>query len=169
MRVVIYARVSTEEQSNEQQLQSCREFCKNKSFEVVSEYMDVISGSKDSRPQLDLLMKASYRKEFDCVIVWKLDRLGRSLQHLVRIVNDWKAYGIDFMCVTQPFDTTSPSGKLLFYLMAAMAEFERDLIRERTIAGMKKAKNVGKRGKDKKPRKKGGYYLRHNPQYKTEM
>ena len=98
---------------------------------------------------------------FDVVIVWKLDRLGRSLQHLIRMVNYFQQWGIDFICTTQNIDTTNSSGKLLFHIMGALAEFERELISERTKLGLKKAKNVGKRGKDKKKRKKGGYYLRY--------
>ena len=160
MKVAIYCRISKEGQELDAQLQECREFCNNRKFTIINEYSDVISGTKDSRPQLDLLMKACFQKKFDAVVVWKLDRLGRSLQHLVSVVNQWRNYGIDFICVTQQFDTTNPNGKLLFHIFSAIAEFERDLISERTKLGLKKAKNVGKRGKDKKPRRKEGYYKR---------
>ena len=166
MKVALYARVSTEEQSTDQQIKELQEFCKNRGYEITKIYTDVISGYKDSRPALDQLMKDAFTKSFNAVIVWKLDRLGRSLQHLVSIVNQWKKYDIDFIATTQQFDTTSTNGKLLFHIFGAIAEFERDLIRERTIMGMKKAKNVGKRGKDKKVRKKGGYYLRYSPHLK---
>lgn len=159
MKVVIYARVSTEEQSIDKQVVECMEFCKFRKYDVVSVYKDVISGSKDSRPQLDLLMKASFKKEFDAVVVWKLDRLGRSLQHLLSIVGQWKKSGIGFISVTQQFDTTSSGGNLIFSIFGSMAQFERDLISERTKMGLKHAKNVGKRGKDKKARRKGGYLL----------
>lgn len=159
MIAVIYARVSTSEQSTDQQIQACREFCKNRNIEVLKEYTDVISGTKDSRPSLDLLMKDGFQGKFNAVIVWKLDRLGRSLQHLVSIVNQWQKYNIDFISITQQFDTTTPNGKLLFHIFGAIAEFERELISERTKLGLRKAKNVGKRGKDKTQRKKGGYYL----------
>ena len=167
MRVVIYCRVSTESQNIDKQLQECREFCKNRNYTITKEYLDTISGTKDKRPQLDQLMKNGFQKKFDCVIVWKLDRLGRSLQHLVSIVNQWKIYNIEFICVTQQFDTTTPNGKLLFHLFGAIAEFERELISERTKIGLKYAKNTGKRGKDKNPRKKGGYYLRYHKQTTT--
>ena len=167
VRVALYARVSTEEQSTDQQVKELREFAKNKNYEVVGEYVDIISGYKSTRPSLDKLMKDSFLRKFDAVLVWKLDRLGRSMQHLVSVVNQWRQYNVDFISITQQFDTTSPNGKLLFHLFSAIAEFERDLIRERTIMGMKGAKNIGKRGKDKKPRKRGGYFLRHSPHLKN--
>ena len=160
MKVALYARVSTEEQSTDQQLITLREFSSNKNHEIVREYVDVISGIKDSRPALDLLMKDAFAGLFNAVLVWKLDRLGRSTQHLVSIVNQWKKHNIEFIAVTQQFDTTTPNGKLLFHLFAAIAEFERDLISERTKLGLKRAVNVGKRGPDKKRRKKAGYILR---------
>jgi len=161
MKVAIYARVSTEEQNVDKQVEECNLFCQNKGFEVTETYRDVISGLKDSRPQLDILMKDSFLGKFNAVVVWKLDRLGRSMQHLVSIVNQWRKYNIDFIAITQQFDTTTPNGKLLFHLFSAIAEFERDLISERTKMGLRNAKNVGKRGKDKKVRKKGGYYKRY--------
>lgn len=168
MRVALYARVSTEEQSNDAQLGSLREFAKNRGFEVVGEYADVTSGSKSSRPQLDLLMKDLFNKEFEALVVWKLDRLGRSLQHLVTIVNHMKSYNVELIVVTQQIDTTTSGGRLVFNIFASIAEFERELISERTKQGLKYAKNVGKRGKDKKPRKKGGYYLRHSPHLRLQ-
>ncbi len=168
MRAAIYGRVSTEQQDVDKQIKECKSFCKYRKYEVVQIYKDVISGTKDSRPQLDLLMKDCFRKKFEVVVVWKLDRLGRSVKHLISIVNQWKEYGIDFVCVTQQFDTTTPGGKLLFHIFGAIAEHESDLISERTKLGLKHAKNVGKRGKDKKPRKKGGYLLRHMAPRKRE-
>jgi DNA invertase Pin-like site-specific DNA recombinase len=159
MKVVIYARVSTEEQDVNKQVEECVEFCKNRGYELVGIYKDIISGAKDSRPNLDLLMKDSYSKKFDGVVVWKLDRLGRSLQHLIKIVQDWEKYNINLIVVTQQIDTTSAMGRFIFYLFGAIAEFERELISERTKLGLKKAVNVGKRGKDKGIRKKGGYHL----------
>lgn len=160
MKVAIYARVSTDEQDVDKQIEECREFCTNRGYNIVDIYKDVISGTKDNRPALDRLMKDCFQKRFDAVVVWKLDRLGRSLQHLVSIVNQWRKYNIEFICTTQQFDTTTSNGKLLFHLFGAIAEFERDLISERTKMGLKKAKNVGKRGKDKKPRKRGGYFFK---------
>ena len=161
MKIAIYARVSTEEQNVDKQVDECVEFCKNKKYAVVEVYRDVISGTKDSRPRLDAMMKDSFLGKFNAVVVWKLDRLGRSLQHLVSIVNQWGKYNIDFIAITQQFDTTTSQGKFIFHVFAAFAELERDMISERTKMGLKKAKNVGKRGKDKGRRKKGGYYLRY--------
>ena len=98
--------------------------------------------------------------KFDVVVIWKLDRLGRSLQHLLHIVDEFKKYNIDFVCVSQNIDTSTASGNFTFHILGAVAEFERTLISERTKEGLKSAKNVGKRGKDKKPRRKSGYYMR---------
>lgn len=161
MKVVIYARISTEEQDLDKQVQECLKYCENKGYEVVGIYKDVISGTKDSRPQLDMMMKSGFLGEYEAVVVWKLDRLGRSMKHLVSIINQWHQYKINFIAITQQFDTTTSQGKLLFHIFGAVAEFERDLISERTKMGLKYAKNVGKRGKDKKLRKKGGYYKRY--------
>jgi len=164
MRVVIYARVSTEEQSVDKQILECTEFCKHRGYEVVGTYSDVISGVKDSRPQLDLLMKDSFTGKFDTVVVWKLDRLGRSLSHLLSILHQWKVHRINFISITQQMDTTSPQGQLLFNLLGSFAQFERDMISERTKMGLRHAKNTGKRGKDKGRRKRGGYILRYMKQ-----
>jgi len=158
MKVAIYCRVSTEEQDAKKQEDELLEFSKNRGFEVFKVYTDVISGSKDSRPELNNLMDDAYNNRFNGVLIWKLDRLGRSLQHLIDIVNKFQIWKINLICKTQDIDTSTPNGKLLFHIFGAVAEFERELIRERTRMGLKKAKNVGKRGKDKKPRKRGGYF-----------
>ncbi len=168
MKVAIYCRVSTEEQDAGKQESELREFCNNRGYEIFKVYVDVVSGSKDSRPDLNLMMQDAYSHLFDAVIIWKLDRLGRSLQHLLDIANKFKLWKIDIICKTQDIDTSTPNGKLLFSIFGAVAEFERDLIRERTKMGMRNAKNVGKRGKDKKARKRGGYILRHNPHLRNE-
>src|SRR3990167_4047279 len=113
MRVAIYARVSTEEQSVDKQVEECTNFCKVRNYEIINIYTDVISGVKESRPKLDQLMKDTFLGKFNAIVVWKLDRLGRSLQHIVSVVNQWKQYNIDFIAITQQFDTTTPNGKLL--------------------------------------------------------
>lgn len=168
MKVAIYCRVSTQEQNPEHQEKELRIFCNNRNYEIVEVYSDVISGSKDSRPELNKLMQDAYNRRFEAVIIWKLDRLGRSLQHLIDIINKFKLWNIALICQTQDLDTTTPNGKLLFHIFGAVAEFEKTLISERTKAGLKNAKNVGKRGKDKKTRKKGGYILRYNPHLRNE-
>jgi len=157
----IYVRVSTEGQQVKGQLESLKTYCSQQNFNVYKIYSDKISGSKSSRPALNELMIDAKRKQFDVVIVWKLDRLGRSLPHLIKLVGYFREWGIDFICTTQNIDTTSSNGRLIFHIMAAMAEFEKELISERTKEGLKHAKNVGKRGKDKKPRRKAGYNLRY--------
>ncbi len=149
MKVAIYARVSLEEiergQNPENQLMELREFVKRKGWEIYKEYVDRISGAKESRPALNDLMNDARHMHFKAVVVWKLDRLGRSLAHLIQIINEWQKLGVDFICLTQPIDTTTPGGKLIFYIFGAIAEFERDLIRERTLAGIKRARKEGKR------------------------
>ena len=168
LRVAIYCRVSTEDQFLDKQELELREFCVGRGYDVFKVYSDVISGSRDSRPALNVLMKDAYEGCFDAVVIWKLDRLGRSLQHLLDIVNKFSLWKVNLICKTQDIDTTSSNGRLLFHIFGAVAEFERELIRERTKLGLKRAVNVGKRGRDKKPRKRGGYLLRHNPHLVVE-
>lgn len=157
MKLSIYCRVSTEEQDPKKQEKDLREFCKNRKHTIVKVYTDVISGSKDSRPSLNRLMQDAYNRKFEAVLIWKLDRLGRSLKHLIDIVHKFENWKVDLICKTQDIDTSTPNGKLLFHIFGAVAEFERELISERTKLGLKNAKNVGKRGKDKRPRRKSGY------------
>ena len=161
MKAAIYCRVSTEEQDPKHQEDSLLEFAKGRGYDVYKIYSDVISGTIDSRPKLNELMIDAYNKKFEVLLIWKLDRLGRSLPHLLDIVNKLKQWNIGLICQTQPFDTTSSTGNLIFQIFGAIAEFERNLISDRTKLGLKRAINVGKRGKDKKQRKKGGYYLRY--------
>lgn len=167
MKVAIYVRVSKEDQHPENQIYELEEFAKDRNFDVYYTYVDKISGSKDSRPALNELMIDSREKRFDAVLVWKLDRLGRSLQHLIQIIQEWNNLGIDFICKTQPIDTTTNEGKLIFHIFGAIAEFERGIIRERINSGLDRARRQGKKlgrpkgSKDKKRRKKGGYYLRY--------
>jgi len=165
----IYARVSTEEQNPENQVKELKIVSSQQNYMIYDVYVDKVSGSKSTRPELMRLMKDAKDKRFDVVLCWKLDRLGRSLQHLIKLVNYFRQWQIDFICTTQHIDTTTPSGKLVFHIMAALAEFERELISERTKLGLKNAKNVGKRGKDKKKRKKGGYYLRYQKKGTLEI
>lgn len=169
MIVAIYCRVSTQEQDAKLQERELSQFCSARGYDVYDVYTDIITGSADSRPALNKLMIDAYNHKFDAILIWKLDRLGRSVQHLVDIVNKLKLWNINLICKTQDIDTTSPNGRLLFHIFSAVAEFEKDLISERTKLGLRNAKNVGKRGKDKKPRKRGGYILRHNPHLKNNI
>ena len=147
MRVAIYARCSTADQSVDLQLDGLRDYAEARGFEIVEEYIDEgVSGAKVKRPALDRLLADAHRRRFDTVLVWKLDRLGRSLSHLIRLVEQLGSLGVDLVSLGDPgLDTTGPSGRLLFHVMGAVAEFERDLIRERTRAGMASAKRRGRR------------------------
>ena len=165
----IYARVSTEEQNPQIQVDELKTISSQQNYMVYKIYTDKVSGTKSSRPQLMELLKDAKNKKFDTVFVYKLDRLGRSLQHLIKIISYFQKWGINFVCTSQGIDTTNAGGRLVFHIFGAIAEFERELISERTKLGIKNAKNVGKRGKDKKPRKKGGYYLRYQKKGTTQF
>lgn len=156
MKVAIYARVSTEDQDADKQEFLCREYCAARQFEIVEVYKDVISGSKASRPAFNKLLEDMRNRRFNCIMVTKLDRLGRSLQHLLAVLNELNIRGINFIATTQSIDTTSATGKLQLHILGAFAEFERNLISERTKEGLKRASGVGKRGADKVPRKRRG-------------
>ena len=147
MRAAIYARVSTTtHQSVEMQLRDLRELADRRGFEIVDEYCDEgISGSKDSRPGLNRLLADAKTGKFSVVLVWKLDRLGRSLVHLVRLMEDFQRLGIELVSFSEGLDFTTTTGKLLYQIICAFAEFERDCIRERVRAGMRNAKAKGKR------------------------
>ena len=144
--VALYARVSTAMGQNpEMQLSELREYCRRREWDIRGEYVDVgISGAKEKRPQLDRLLTAVHRREVDAVIVWKLDRLGRSLKHLVNLIAEWESLGITFVSLRDNLDFSTPGGRLMFNIIASMAEFERDLIRERVKAGIARAKADGK-------------------------
>ena len=145
-RIAIYARVSTDKQSTENQLLELRDLCNKLGYTIVQEYTDNgISGAKsrDGRPALDLLLKDATRRKFDMVMCWSIDRLGRSLQNLVEILNELQALKIDLYFQQQGMDTSTPSGRMIFSVFGAIGEFERNLIRERVIAGQQRAKANG--------------------------
>ena len=146
MRVALYGRVSTAHQSSDNQLQELERVASTRGWNVVRTFRDDgISGAKgrDERPALDALLKAAARREIDLIAVWSIDRLGRSLQHLVTVVNDLQALGVGLFIYQQQLDTTTPSGKLCFSMFGAFAEFERNLIRERVRVGLERAKKNG--------------------------
>ena len=147
MRAAIYARSSTADQSVDLQLDGLREYATTRRFKFVAEYIDEgVSGARTRRPELDRLLGDAHRRRFDAVLVWKLDRLGRSLSHLIHIVDRLGSLGVDLISLNDPgLDTTGPTGRLIFHVMGAVAEFERDLIRERTKAGIASARRRGKR------------------------
>ncbi len=147
MRVALYARCSTADQTVDLQLDGLRDYAKVRGFTVVEEYIDEAqSGAKARRPALDRLLADAHRRQFDAVVVWKLDRLGRSLSHLIRLVEQLACLGVDLVSLGDAgLDSTGPSGRLIFHVIGAVAEFERDLIRERTRAGVAAARRRGKR------------------------
>jgi DNA invertase Pin-like site-specific DNA recombinase len=146
MRVAIYARVSTTNgQSPEMQLSDLREYASRRGWDVFAEYVDNgVSGAKESRPELNRLMADAHRRHFDVVLCWKIDRFGRSLKHLVNALADLDSYGIAFVSLRDNLDLSTPSGRLMFQIIGAMAEFERSLIQERVRAGLRNAKLRGK-------------------------
>ncbi len=144
-KVGLYARVSTSSQDVELQLVELRKYVQDRGWAIYKEYTDIgQSGAKDSRPQLNQLMLDAKRKRFDVVLVWKFDRYARSLRHLVGSLYEFKALNIDFVSLTEGIDTTTPVGMAMFGVIGAMSQLERDLIRERVQAGMKRAKEKGK-------------------------
>ena len=143
-RVAIYARVSTDEQDEGMQMTALREMAINRGWELTREYVDHGVSSRNVRPQLENLMRDASKQKFDVVAVWKFDRFARSTRELVFALEQFQAVGIDFISVTQAIDTSGPMGRLVFSVLAAIAEFERDLIRERVLAGMREAKRKGK-------------------------
>jgi DNA invertase Pin-like site-specific DNA recombinase len=146
-RVALYARVSTHNgQDPEMQLRELREYCQRRNWQIAEEYIDSgISGSQDSRPALNRLMADGCRGRFDGILIWKLDRFGRSLRHLVNALAEFEARGIDFISLRDNLDLSTPSGRLMFQVIGAMAEFERTLIQERVKAGLRNARAKGKR------------------------
>ncbi len=141
----LYARVSTLDQDCEVQLEDLRRYA-SKRFARYQEYTDAgVSGTQRHRPQLDTLMRDARRRLFDVVLVWKFDRFARSLKHLIESLDEFSALGIDFISLTEGVDTTTPAGQLLFHIVGAVAQFERDLIAERVRAGMAHARSMGKR------------------------
>ncbi len=146
-RVALYARVSTfAGQSPEMQLVELREYAVRRGWHVVEEYVDHgVSGAKESRPALNRLLADARQRRFDVVACWKLDRFGRSVKHIVVALADFEALGISFVSLKDNLDLTTPSGRLMFQIIAAMAEFERALIQERVRSGLENAKRRGKR------------------------
>lgn len=143
--VALYGRVSTLDQDCEVQLQDLRRFASQR-FTPYGEYIDAgVSGAQRHRPQLDALMRDARKRLFDVVLVWKFDRFARSLKHLIESLDEFSSLGIDSVSYTGGVDTTTPTGQLLFHIVGAVAQFERDLIAERVRAGMAHARSLGKR------------------------
>ncbi len=140
MRAALYARVSTFDQEPENQLAELRQYVTARSWTAV-EYVDKgVSGATDRRPALDALLADARRRRCDVVICWRLDRFGRNLRHLVTVIDELQVLGIAFVSVAEGIDATTPAGKLQMHILAAIAEFERERIRERVMAGLQRAR-----------------------------
>ena len=160
MKIAIYVRVSTEKQEAENQLIQLREYCGKSKFEIFKEYVDVISGKETSRSAYDEMFKDAHKRLFDMVLFWDLSRFSRAgTLHTLQ-----KLHELDLLCISwrsyteQYLDSAGAFKDVVISIMATLAKIEREKISERTKAGLKHAKNVGKRGPDKKPRKRGGYF-----------
>jgi DNA invertase Pin-like site-specific DNA recombinase len=146
MKAAIYARVSTNHQGTDLQLSDVRSYCNRRGWDIAREYVDVgISGTKEKRPELDELLKHARRRYFDAVVVWRFDRFARSTRHLLSALEEFKSLGIQFISYQENIDTSSPMGQALFTMVSAVAQLERDLIRERVTAGVRNARAKGKR------------------------
>jgi len=148
MRCAIYARVSTLNHGQDvgMQTRELRQFAEARGWEIAGEYLDEgISGTKDSRPQLNQLMADAHKRKFDCVVVWKFDRFARSVSHLLRALETFNALGVGFVSLSESLDTSTPAGKMVFTVLGAVAELERSLIAERVRAGLRNARAKGKR------------------------
>jgi DNA invertase Pin-like site-specific DNA recombinase len=147
MRVGLYARVSTVDKGQDVTMQTreLHEYCERRGWIIAGEYVDVgVSGSKDSRPQLDKMMADAHRRKFDVVAVWKFDRFGRSLKHLVNALSEFESLSIAFVSLQDAVDLSTPQGRLMFGIISAMAEFERSMIQTRVRSGMANARSKGK-------------------------
>src|ERR1700686_5360554 len=146
-RAVLYSRVSTNHgQDPEVQSREIREYCLRRGWALVGEYVDAgISGSKERRPQLDRLVADAHKRKFEVVVVWKFDRFARSVSHLLRALENFRALGVEFVSLSEQIDTSTPTGKMIFTVLGAVAELERSLIAERVRAGLRNARAKGKR------------------------
>jgi DNA invertase Pin-like site-specific DNA recombinase len=145
-RVAIYTRVSTNDQHAENQMIELRAYCEARGWRISAEFIDQgISGSTPRRPHLDALLKAARRRKFDAIVCWKLDRLGRSLAHLVTLLDEITSLGIGFVSLGESIDLSTSAGRLQLHLLAAFAQFERERIRERIHLGLDRARKQGKK------------------------
>jgi DNA invertase Pin-like site-specific DNA recombinase len=167
MKAAIYIRNSTNEdkQNPETQLKPLKEYCQRYSLDYDT-FQEFASGAKESRPELDKLMQCVRQGMYDKVIVVRLDRLGRSLKHLLQVIEELKNRKVKFISINEGFDTSTAQGELFFSIAGAFAQFERKLIQERVNAGLSRAKAEGKTfgrpkgSKDKKRRRLSGYHNR---------
>ena len=168
MKAAIYVRVSTTDQTTLNQEIVLKEYCEKSGFDLYKIYKDEgFSGAKTTRPALDKMLSEMRLKAFDTIIVWKLDRLGRSTQHLLQLLEEFNNKGVRLICTDMNIDTQTAQGKFFFTIVGAFAELEREIIRERIMLGLERRRKEGKvmgrpaGSKDKGYRKKSGYYLRY--------
>lgn len=144
-RAAIYARVSTRDQDPGMQLEDLRRYAGSRGWKIAAEHVDHgVSGARESRPELDRLMEAVRKRQVDLVLVWRFDRFARSTSHLLRALEEFRALGVDFVSYQENVDTSTPLGQALFTIVAAVAQLERDIIRERVKAGVERARINGK-------------------------
>jgi DNA invertase Pin-like site-specific DNA recombinase len=165
--LVIYCRTSMTDQNTETQRMALMDYCQRMGYVITDEYIDNgWSGKNQNRPQFERLLSDIRAGKVNCVLVYKLDRIGRSLQHLISLFAEFKNRNVDFISLTQQIDTQTPEGKMFWQLLGVFAEYERELIVSRTRAGLERAKREGKRlgrpvgSVDKKRRRLSGYYAR---------
>jgi DNA invertase Pin-like site-specific DNA recombinase len=177
MKVAIYYRVSTaDKQDIGMQQKAVRDYCSRESVEIIQEYSDVgVSGKKESRPEFDRLLNDMRNKSFDCIVVYKLDRIGRSLSHLVKLFEEFSKRDIKFISVTQSINTITPEGRMFLHMLMVLAEYERELTISRINSGLDRVRAEGrllgrpKGSTDKKRRRTSGYinrWLNKQPPYK---
>jgi DNA invertase Pin-like site-specific DNA recombinase len=142
-RVAIYTRVSTQDQSNQGQEHELRQYAKRRGWAVTKVYADKISGLKSTRPALDQLLHDAKMGKFDCTLVWRIDRLGRSVTHLLGVLETLRGLHVEFVSLSEAIDTTSPAGMLVFTVLAAVASLERSILVERIRMGLDNAKRRG--------------------------
>ena len=165
--VVLYARTSTADQTTETQLMALKDYCARMKYKIIDEYCDNgFSGKDDKRPEFERLLTDIRENKVSCVVVYKLDRIGRSLQHLLNLFEEFKNQGVEFISITQNINTQSPEGRMFWQMLGVFAEYERELIVSRTMAGLNRAVRQGKvlgrpkGSKDSRRRKLSGYHLR---------
>lgn len=148
MKTCLYARVSTADkgQNPDMQLRELREYCERRGWSVAAEYVEIgISGAKESRPELNRLMADAHKRHFDAIVVWRFDRFARSVSHLLRALETFKALGIEFVSLSEQVDTSTPTGRMIFTVLGAVAELEQSLIAERVRAGVRNARAKGRK------------------------
>lgn len=167
--IAIYIRVSTVDQNSETQTMALHDYCKRMDYVISDEYVDNgFSGKNDNRPEFERLLKDIRAGRTRCLLVYKMDRLGRSLQHLLNLFEEFRNRGVEFISMTQNINTSTPEGKMFWQMLGVFAEYERELIVSRTMAGLQRAKRQGKTlgrpvgSRDRKRRRLSGYIARWN-------